>query len=819
MEMSQKFGARGLVAILLLMATFSSCDNSLSPEALEPADAALDTDLVPPSIGGIGISPESLLGLLPGDTVTIRTSLNGRGSAVSFASTDTAIVTVTPTGLVTARAPGTAQIAVALRNNPLLRIGIAVVVHSRGDSDVRIERLVPLVAERGDSLAGDVMATLDVLRGDAVAYEVLLDTIPVCADALPATSVEASFVQRETIRCTFDTAVYDTVAGGAIFKNGPVRFQARLLGSGEAVLARSEALPSLLGNRDTVLINVLPEVQAEGQQGGQWIGGDVVIEARPLFYSRDIAARSATFSYRRPDGRLFEHVDTGVPYRTSLTRAQLAGFIDTSFQVTVDTRTSGGSGGPSGVSRPARYDGVAPTAGTLRGRSWVGAAQTFASFYTPSAQGDSGVGEITPRFFAAASFIPSDEIVVRGERVVRGSDLKESPEGAYRLVYRVCDALLNCSDHLGFAFGIDLQPPTVTSITLTPRSVNPTSDLRVTLSDERSGFNESPLEVAVIAVGPSANNAECGPSIAGIRLPGTRVNASCLPETTGTTIPVPQGQDGYLFYRLIASDRAGNRTETIERAVLIDRQAPQISSVTLPERFTPGLDFQLQAQVGDNVDLARVGYRLTFRGDRRFSLPFTPSTVVGNAYSGSIVRDFSATTRLPFVRTLTVLDPARSTVLVDSITVRATDAAGLITSRSEAIQPSRFGGEVSVTDPFPAVKTVATTVGAPVPCLQMCGSSDGTVMPASLRIIGDSGLSPFGRAYLFLRDSSGAVYPVGTTSAFSVADTGTQRTYTYAFSVSAPTDVYGEVTLFGVAINGSGNALMSAETQTRIPTR
>lgn len=808
-------------AVALLAIALPACDHLLGPEALHPTEAG--GSLGPSGHSGIETHPGGPLVLMPGDTIRLRASLRG-GSAATFAfeAVDTSVVRINPGGLVTALKPGATQIRVRLTSNPQVGAEIATVVRSRGVSAVRIAGLstpagTPL---RDDSVAGRALAHVKMSRGDAARLEVLVDTLLLCSAVLPPTSPESPATPEESASCVMDTAAHDPKSYAPMLFNGRSVLSARLLSVEGQVLAASEARSITLANRDTLLIAVTPEARVLDAAQRPWAGGDLSIQAVPVLYARDRAIGGVGLWYHGPDGLLWEHFAAEPPVRVVLPRSRLAGVLDESLRIFGSTVLHDGTAGPVGYFGEILYDGVPPPVGKLESRDWIGAEITFASLYTPPADRDRGVGRSAPSFFVGSPGQPPDSIFAGGKSAVRGSDLRDSAPAAYRVEFQVCDALMNCARGAGFDFGVDLRPPTVTSVSIDERTVNPVGALRVRLEDQGSGLPAKPLMVRVGAILANAAAPVCGPVVAGVRLPGALVGSACVAEAAGTVhdLPGADAPQGYYFYSVTAVDRAGNRTAIADRIVLVDRAAPRILSFRVPASVTPGSEFTLEAAVEDDVDLASIDFHLTFGSAG--TLPFSGTIDIGRPFTGAVTRSHLATARMPLVRTLTTLDrTTRSTALVSAVGGRVVDAAGLSSAHVQPIPPATFGGNTSITDPFAVASAMTLAAPSTRVCSHRCAPNDVASVPVTVQIAGDAGMSSFGQLFLFARQADGLVVPLGSATSFSVVETGTQRTYRYNVSILPPEGLRGSYALFGVAVNAAGNGLKSTEAAVEFFTR
>jgi hypothetical protein len=779
-------------------------------------------DVIRPDEGlPLVVTPSGPLDLLVGDTLTIRSSAPPGVTDIVYASSQPEVISVTQQGLVTALSPGEAKVTVASEGTTRVAAVIVARVNTRGPASVVMESLLnehylPVVPAR---VAGVVFARVHIQRGDAARLEVLFGNTVACSQIFgaPASGAQGpSFATNTTasVDCPIDTAAFDDRTGDPRFLNGSVQITARLVRIDDRVIATATFPTVTLTNANRLVTTLSASREATDTQGRVWAGGDLDVRALPVLYEEGLQLSQVNFFYRGPGPNPYMIVDSAAPFHLSLSADELNTVLDERLQFHVTSVTSRLTKGPEALTPEIRYDGSPPVPGSFREREWIGADVEFASLYVPPAVPDGGVGRVAVRFFGGDPGLTAGEVVRNSTPVVRGGDLPQASVGAYRMIFEVCDALQNCLARGAFLFGVDVTPPTIESLNIPNRAINPGADLQIRAHDDLSGFSDRPLEVSVLALRPDATQPVCGPTLEERKLPGRLSSGTCEFESTGFAVPVPREVAGYYTYRMRVLDLAGNPSPLLERTYLVDPIPPVLNSFTVPSQFVPGEEAVFAAEVADNLDLADVSFRLGFPGATAASaplaLPFGPVATAGIPFSGTLTRSFSATSRSPFVRTLTYStagSATRSTVLVDSVQVRVTDAAGLVTRGSRPLLPASFGGSVSVTDPFPALAGVMPLINTQRVCTAGCIGADPTSVTVTIRLAGEPGLSPLSRMYLFLRNTAGLVTQVASTPTFSVTETGTQRTYTYTLTFTPPRGATGAMTVFGVGLNPAGNAL------------
>lgn len=815
--MSPLFARRPGFFVLVLSMAFVACTELTGPwEPEEQPSNSLDVR----ARVEVEVSPSGTVDLLVGDTLSIRGVGASVGADLVFTTSDSLVVAVASGGQLSAISVGEARISAAPRGSTRFRVVLSVTVRSSGPSSVEIVR-VSEAGEPGEGesedvgrVSGRVNVQVRYVRGDALALRLRLEDEIACESVLDRSADRGAPRAERLFDCSFDSAAFDTITGTPFWMNGANPLVAELVGGGGRVLYSSVPRSVELENRSFLLTRIVETRAASDSAGRRWVAGDVTAEALPVLFEREGVTRSVSFAIRRPGGMERLGEASRFPFRQRISREALGVAEGVPFRILGSSRLADGSAGPAGESEDLRADHTPPAGGRIEARPWIGAQTEFRSLYVSGSAVDAGVGSIIHHFYAGSPRAAASTIVRTGQRVTRGSELAESGEGGYQLVHEICDVLGNCRIGDTFAFGVDLQPPTLVDLDPGRGGVNPQGGLRYAVTDERSGVTSEPLAVSVTALLPNEAAPLCGPRVEGMDLPGVWRAGACWPETVGATVPVPRQTEGYFLYRIEAVDRAGNRSAPVERRILIDRRPPTITHFTLPARFTPGEEFTASASVIDNVDLGALELLAVFRGPQGQPIALPQARVLlGSPNQGVLSRARTVTTRAPFIRTLTVPGPggASTTMLLDSLRLSVTDAADFAATRSVAISPAAYGGNVSSTNPFAAGTTLVQQFGATRVCAARCISADARGTTATVRFTGPAGAAPLARVSLYLRAADGTVASVGAATVFSVTETGTQRTYTFSIPFTPQPGTEGRYSAFVVGVTPAGNALKTDE--------
>ena len=796
-----------LAAALIVSAT--SCTDALGP-APDPNDPSLL--LSSPGGTALEVIPAGPLELTVGDSVTLKPVGASASRELVFTSTDTLVARVSSSGLLTARVAGDARILLTSKRSPRAFGSVIVRVESRGPSTIELRRFDMTKPAPTDlqNLSRSFAPQFALRRGDAARLEVTVNGVVLCTNNLSPRAASADSVP-ELVTCPVNTAAVDSATSKPLVYNGPAEVAARLVRIDGSPLATVAVGQGRLNNQDAVLASITAGRAATDQAGKRWYTGDLVVSAVPVSYTKEV-------TFVRVD---VEIAGAGRSWKKSLSSApSVARFIDLApgeaiSELRLNVTAHSSEAKDIIFSSPVfGYDASAPAVGSLEPREWIGAELAFASLYTAARQ-DEGIGGVHLQFYAAPSGTSQNEIFTNARRVERGGDFAASGSQVYDLGFLVCDALENCSRGSGFSFRVDVEPPTLSLVSIPSRSINPdVFTLRV--NDVGSGLDAQPLEVVAQALMAGATQAQCGPVIeASLDLPGGEVAGVCRPDRLGHVIPLPQSSAGYYTYRVVAIDQAGNRSVPLDRHVIVDRVRPGLSSFTIGSALVAGEDAVMSSQVVDNLDLASVSYALSFSraGVPRLTLPFTTINV-GAPFSGKLTRSATAEGKLQVVRSLTTGtrgNADRATAVVDSIFAEVTDAAQLRFRTGRALSFSSIGGGNIPSDPFAAV--VGATISLPGRvCTFGCTASE-TAGPASVRVVADAGVAALSRMYLFARDGDGRVVLLGSGADFKGSATGTQLIYTYSLTLNAPSNLEGTYTVFAIGVSGGGNALKSNDVE------
>lgn len=273
--------------------------------AADPTKSATATVVVAPKADiNVTVTP-STLSIVDGDTARLNVDYTGTTGVgeITYASTNTAVVTVDTTGLITAVAPGNAVVRVTVRDtsdNRTASATTAVTVTAPPQATVTIASItqgLTLVPVNPNNVAGqiEVNVNADLPTGFTGTVEVLVDSTAVCTQTVTAPpSAQSMPLVLQQIQCSIQTADYTIQGNGQAtvdFLNGAHTITARVNGTaGNANVNATTSTTLTFRNPDTWVGdldvieqgNVGTTTDALGQQ---WDAGDVVLYLYPLMYS------------------------------------------------------------------------------------------------------------------------------------------------------------------------------------------------------------------------------------------------------------------------------------------------------------------------------------------------------------------------------------------------------------------------------------------------------------------------------------------------------------------------------------------------------
>ena len=821
---------------------------------------------------------------LPGVTVTLQgaqsgTMLTGLGGSFVFSGLRAGQYQVEISGL-----PETVTFP-SVRTEVELSTGQTGLVTFEGVPELTASVVIRSIARRlpgGESeladpqnLRGELEVTLTVDRGEDTlsAVELLLDGEIVGRQIFGAgVGLAAGFPPPPQQTAPFDivlpvnTAQFDETSGAVRFTNAQVLLTARLATAEGGPSAWLSSVQVQLRNVNSFTGNVESSGgPVLGDDGYEWIGGELTLSVIPLLYDPSRAVSAVTVDLRRTGaGQLRSKMQTGgAPFNVSLSAEGVSGSDNVvgyqtpsgdtdELRVVSALYADGGNvpGVPAVLVSNLRIDNVGPPVAPFglprQGGgedccldNWVGAA--FAFHDALEIQPDLGVGAPTATVHVGAAGL-SDVELAGFPAVVVGGDLAATADNSsLRAVAVARDALGNTttfsltpssgnslSNSLGALVGVDLALP---SLSFDPASVldresNPASGSAWVLGvgDAASGAGPMAARSMVRLLNPAVEgtSAECV-------FPGT---PDCVPTEDGLIRTVPDGSEGYLIFQSYVLDRAGNASNSVTRPVLRDMTAPDITSVQVPGVLIPNGPTTVSAVISDNLDLHTGWVALEFddSGGATEVLPVVPAEVLGTPFdedlmiAGSIAQTFPLLVGLE--RTIpgaSVSVPSGTVLPLTAARVVATDVGGNVATRNTPL-PGALGfvtrsfsilerGDVGGVADW-VLDTNETRVcrsGSAGVCSPSVATS--VELAATARGLGGTFGEPFDRTYFYLL-RAGEPEWIGVTSVSQMMDGAgpLAREWIWILEWTPSSTVpLGVASLVAVGVDADGNAVRTLD--------
>jgi hypothetical protein len=393
-------------------------------------------------------------------------------------------------------------------------------------------------------------------------------------------------------------------------------------------------------------------------EGVEWREGNVVVRARPVIFTPGLTVASVTICVQADDGpvlaaacRTVTTADTAGVYTTTFPKANaptfapgpgVAGITTTDLRVYGSSTFTTGAAGPAvPFAAPAatiRLDNVGPTGAVgavpRTPPAWLDAAFAFtaASIVTtaPTPEGITGVSGPAPRapFTYEFRWVPTAAWTAVGAttatRWAAGTTVTSAAaippsdvSTAYHLIFRARDGLGNFGTfEVPGTFGVDHAAPTFTVVAGAPAplTINPATDFTFTFTDDRAGFDATPVQVRLTRWTSNPALRRCIDANTGAVLAGAAGTADPCGWITltlaGNVLPVPAAA-GYYGVDISVLDRAGNRSTVDSRLVLRDGALP-VPTVTA--FALSGNDVTVNVTITDDVAIRGFDHRVQFAG-------------------------------------------------------------------------------------------------------------------------------------------------------------------------------------------------------------
>lgn len=842
------FVTRGLALMALASLGMAACSGDTT--VIPPAP--VQVTVVPPALTlGVGQSGLFVAAVTGGQT--------GGSTAVTWSSSNSALVSVDATGKVTvARAPTATEgpsvtITATSQQDPNAR-GAGVVNITAAPDTTHPSATITIADVTGPgggtvdptNISGsiNVILNVDVPQGAQVSrVDVKLDAATVCSQSFTSgTQGQVSTNEADVVQviCPINTAATKDSLGTPSFLNGPHTLTAALV-SPSGTTAASVTQTLVFNNANRVIPTITTSgASAVGPLGLTWRQGDLVVKAVPTLYTGGTLSRVTVSVTPANGGGTAVQVDSTAsdgftvtfPQSKSLASNGVGGVQD-SVNIVITTVTSTGQGGPSnsfGVNQPQtlRLDNVAPTvtAITLPPPSPAPGNPIFlnGTFAFSSTATDAGVDNVTFTFFAGPDTAHLTEVAT-------GADLAEVAVPTYILRVVATDAVgndtivyagpSNTAVALGSAvtFAVDVTPPVATSITGTANGAKlttlGTANWTVTAQDTGaapSGIGTDAISRREFVITPTAKTCATGvvSGVCQFVSPGT--GASATFNATAATA-------GYDSVTIQITDVAGNVNTVSTRLILQDVTAPTMGGIVGPATIAGGSSATFSTVASDNFDLGTLTPTLSYGGalDLGFAA-MTLGTFGTDAFTTAATPSVAISPFIAGVQFTVAGAPTGASQGASLVTFNLTDVAGNLAT------PSTLNITPNVTTAPPTTATWGTlqtfvVVAADTTLCRTtststttCATTEPTSTTLSAVATGPSGTfaQPFTQVRFYRRVSGGGAYTlIGTATAASAADNGTIRTWTFTSTFDASALGANNYDVIAAGVNTAGQALVT----------
>jgi len=391
--------SRSLFAGFVAMGALVACDD-------------VDPTPPPPQVTAVNVVPENVV-LSVGGTATLAATVVGDAGltdrTVTWTSSNQAVATVSPAGVVTAVAAGQTTILAKSNADPNVQGAASVVVNALSVPAVSISSVTLNNGDAVDinNVNGQINVTLLLAPNGAPVSKVELFAQCPGQAAPGVLAAGQNFAGNNApagpITLSFNTARLNTAQTGPEWLNGACQLTARLTSPGSTPQATPVTLAATFNNADAVLTTVTPAAgPTAGPAGRPWWGGAVAVRVTPVLYSGATAGsvavniagtttqgvavsqtRTATGPF--PATVTFPTTGTGNIGGITVGGANVAGVQGGPILVTTSALNASGIAVPTPGSAPNsfNYDSQAPAAGTYAfntqgtANNWIGTAFLF----------------------------------------------------------------------------------------------------------------------------------------------------------------------------------------------------------------------------------------------------------------------------------------------------------------------------------------------------------------------------------------------------------------------------------------------------------
>jgi hypothetical protein len=266
--------------------------------------ASVTITVTAPAVRNVTVSPSSAI-LKPGDTQGFVANVDadpGVARTVTWASSNTAVATVTAAGVVTAVTPGAVTITATSTANTTVSGAASVTVRTPLPATISVQNITVTGNQNQtvnvNNVAGSIDVNMNVDPGEQVVQrvEVLIDGNVACTQNLSGAQSEsmriaAAFdnIEDVVVSCQINTAAFAAATGIANFPNGPHTLSVRAIIAGGNDVA-TPSTPLIFNNQSGVLAVITnnngsdPASAINPGTGIQWIGGGITMNVTGVSY-------------------------------------------------------------------------------------------------------------------------------------------------------------------------------------------------------------------------------------------------------------------------------------------------------------------------------------------------------------------------------------------------------------------------------------------------------------------------------------------------------------------------------------------------------
>jgi hypothetical protein len=259
--------------------------------------ASVTITVTAPSVRNVVVSPANAV-LRPGETQGFVANVDadpGVARTVTWASSNTAVATVTAAGVVTAVTPGATTITATSTANTTVSGAASVTVRTPIPATISVQNITISgtnnVTANVNNIAGSIDVNMNVDPGEQVVQrvEVLIDGNVACTQNLSGAQSEsmriaAAFenIEDVIVSCQINTAAFAAATGIANFPNGPHTLSVRAIIAGGNDIA-TPSTPLIFNNISGVIATITntngssPASAINTTTGLQWIDGNVTL--------------------------------------------------------------------------------------------------------------------------------------------------------------------------------------------------------------------------------------------------------------------------------------------------------------------------------------------------------------------------------------------------------------------------------------------------------------------------------------------------------------------------------------------------------------